>query len=366
MPTLSDDRFAVTASAGTYTVAVATGALDALLAQAGEDRVFVVDAFLADRLTSAGLDPIVIAADERAKSLDRMTDLIVALRDRGANRGTTLIAIGGGVVQDAAAFAASIYMRGIDWVYVPTTLLSMTDSCIGGKSSINVGPYKNIVGTFFPPQQVLIDPTLATTLTTEQVAAGLCEAAKICLCRGPETIDAYLALAPAVDSSAAALAAVVQLSLSAKKWFIEKDEFDRKERLILNFGHTFGHALEAASGFAVSHGIAVGLGMLAALEMEPAARVDPRIAAFRRHVADLIATVDGLAETLAGVEPAAVMTAFEADKKHGRDCYAVILPTRDGTIERRLLPRDAKSQADVMRAIVAMLTPLWHDAEAAA
>lgn len=365
MPT----SFEISAAAGSYTVDIAPESLGALLAQDGSDQMFLVDAFFRDRFERAGIDAIAIEADETAKSLDRMTELVVALRDRRATRGTRLIAVGGGVVQDAAAFAASIYMRGIDWVYVPTTLLSMTDSCIGGKSSINVGPYKNIVGTIHPPQAVLVDPALAATLSDEQVAAGLCEAAKICLCRGPEAIGDYLALAPTVNSTPDALAAVIALSLGAKKWFIEIDEFDRAERLLLNFGHTFGHALEAASGFAVSHGIAVGLGMLAAIEMAQAIEphpLTPEVAAFRSHIADLVGTVDGLAETLAAVDPARVMTAFEADKKHGRDFYAVILPRSDGRIERQLLPHAADTRAEIAYAAAAMLTPLWREARAAA
>lgn len=368
MPTSSEEplphsaSFEIISSTGRYNVDITPQAFDDLLAKDDGDRVFIVDAFLSDRIVAAGHDPIIIAADETAKSLDRMTDLIVALRDRRTTRATTLIAIGGGVVQDAAAFAAAIYMRGIEWVYVPTTLLSMTDSCIGGKSSINVGPYKNIVGTYHPPERVLIDPALVATLSTEQVAAGLLEAVKICLCRGPETFDHYLALDPHTHSTPDELAAVVVLSLKAKKWFIEIDEFDREERLILNFGHTFGHALEAASDFAISHGIAIGLGMLAAIEMGVTTKHSPRLAAFRCHVGDLVATVDGLEETLAKIDPATVMTAFEADKKHGREFYAVILSDAEGRIERKLLPRTAATRVELARAITAMLTPLWRNA----
>lgn len=370
MPTFSEPTsFEVTASTGSYSIDIANGALDALLVEQGEDRIFVIDAFLRDRVLAAGHDPITLVADETAKSLDRMTDLIVGLRDRRVTRSTTLIAVGGGVVQDAAAFAASVYMRGINWVYVPTTLLSMTDSCIGGKSSINVGSYKNIIGTFHPPQRVLADPELAATLSPGQIAAGLCEAAKICLCRGPETMDAYLALTPSVHSTPADLMSVVALSLSAKKWFVEIDEFDRAERLILNFGHTFGHALEAAGNFAVPHGIAVGLGMLAAIEMARASDprvLNPRIMAFRNHVCDLLATIDGLAETVAAVDLDKVMIVFEADKKHGRDFYAVILPDETGRIERRLFARTADVRADIRRAAANMLTPLWRSALQAA
>ena len=369
MPT----SFDIAASTGRYAVDIAAGSLAALLGERGEDRVFLVDEFLRDRVERAGIQPIAITADEAAKSLDRMTELVIALRERGATRDATVVAVGGGVVQDAAAFVASVYMRGVPWVYVPTTLLSMTDSCIGGKSSINVGRYKNIVGTFHPPQRVLVDPDVAATLSAEQVAAGLCEAAKICLCRGPETIAAYLALGATVRSTPAQLAPVIELSLAAKKWFIETDEFDRAERLLLNFGHTFGHALEAASDFAVSHGIAVGLGMFAAIEMAVAeypAIATPMVDGFRRHVGALLASVDGLAATLAGVDLSRVMAAFEADKKHGRDYYAVILPAiLPGAgigIERRLLPRTAETRARIERAAAAMLTPLWQDARIAA
>ena len=349
MPT----SFEVQSTAGRYAVNIAPGSFAQLLQDDGSDRVFVVDAFLRERVEQAGFDPIVIIADEDAKSLDRMSALITELRHRRATRGTTLIAIGGGVVQDAAAFVASVYMRGLSWVYVPTTLLSMTDSCIGGKSSINVGPIKNIVGTIHPPREVLIDPEFAGSLSAEQIAAGLCEAAKICLCRGAAETSAYLSLAADAEAPPAALGHVIQLSLSAKKWFIEVDEFDRAERLILNFGHTFGHALETASDFGVSHGIAVGLGTLAAIDMS-GVRND-ELTAFCSHIRDLLRAVSGLDVMLSRVSIADVMTAFEADKKHTRDAYSVILPGMDGRIERQLLPRTPQTVTRIEAAVRAML-----------
>lgn len=350
--------FDVATSTGSYDVDIAFGALAGVLAEPGE-RVYIADAYLEGRLREAGIDPIVIVADESAKSLDRMTDLIVAMRERRATRNTVLVAVGGGVVQDAAAFVASIYMRGLDWIYIPTTLLSMADSCIGGKSSINVGKYKNIVGTIHPPRRVVVDPATASTLTHEQRAAGLCEAVKICLCRGPGALDAYLALAPSAGMPDEALAEVIALSLQHKKWFIEIDEFDKAERLLLNFGHTFGHALEVASGFRVSHGIAVGLGMLAAFHlgaaMGRAYDLVPGAGRFRDHVLTLVGSVDGLADDLAGVEVTALMDAFESDKKHTRDTYAVIIVTAEGAVERCLLPRDPVSAELVANAFGAML-----------
>lgn len=353
-----DRSFTVQASTGSYGVGIATGLLPRLLAVGG-DRVFMVDDCLKAPFLAAGLDPIVIVADELAKSLDRMTDIIVQLRERRATRKTTLVAVGGGIVQDIAAFAASTYMRGIDWVYVPTTLLSMTDSCIGGKSSINVGVYKNIVGTFHPPVEVLIDPAYVATLSGEQKAAGLCEAAKICLCRDPREFDAYLEAAPSVVADEAVLVEVIERSLRAKKWFIETDEFDQDERLLLNFGHSFGHAIEAATGFAVSHGIAVGLGIFAALRLGEAmgrdyARVLP-IVRLRAHLSELLGAVDGLAEALGTARVSSLIDAFESDKKHSGDHYAVILARQDGTIERCMLDRTLATRGMIERAFTRLL-----------
>jgi len=356
---LSDrTSFDVIASTGRYTVEIAPGLL-AGIAGDGRDRVFIADDFIVPVLAAAGLDPIAISADEPAKSLDRMTDIIVALRERGATRTTTLVAVGGGVVQDIAAFAASVYMRGIRWIYVPTTLLSMADSCIGGKSSINVGNYKNIVGTIHPPATVLIDPPLTRTLSAEQRAAGLIEAAKICFCRSTATFDDYLRLSPGVLADDVALAQILDLSLRTKKWFIEIDEFDRAERLILNFGHTFGHAIEAASGFGVGHGVAVGLGMAAALELGEAMGRDygatPAVARLRAHIADLLNAVPGLSAALDRTTPAALLDAFCSDKKHSRSHFAVIIVSAVGAVERVMMTRDSGSTALVEQAFAAVV-----------
>jgi len=350
--------FEISSSTGPYAVRIEPGALTALT-QGSEERVWLIDDFFAGHAALKGLDTIPLSAVEPTKSLDQMTDVIVALRDHRATRATTLMALGGGVVQDVSAFSAAIYMRGIRWIYVPTTLLSMVDSCIGGKSSINVGKYKNIVGTFHSPAEVVIDPELIATLSTEQLAAGLCEAAKICLCRSADCFADYLALDPANATDAASMAKVIALSLTAKKWFIEIDEFDRNERLVLNFGHTFGHAIEAASNFGVNHGIAVGLGMQAALHLGEAMGLSyqsmPRIDLFRCHISELVSTVDGLREVLAQIDPAALMDTFRSDKKHTRSQFAVIMVAANGSVERRMIPRDAETESLIARAFALML-----------
>ena len=194
----------------------------------------------------------------------RASALLGEMREAGARRSTHLVAIGGGIVQDLATFAAQMFMRGIDWTYVPTTLLGMADSCIGGKSSLNVGRFKNLAGSYFPPRKVVVDPRFIATLPDEDVAGGLAEAAKITFCRGPREFATHRALYDQFPHTAREL---LHHTLAAKQWFIEVDEFDRAQRRQLNFGHTFGHALEAGTAFAISHGTAVALGVRCAIAL---------------------------------------------------------------------------------------------------
>lgn len=353
----ASDHFAISTSAGTYDVQVANGLFENILSDA-DNYVFICDDFFADRVRARGIDAIFLTANEHTKSLDRMTEVICALRDRRVTRKTCLIAVGGGVVQDVAAFSSAIYMRGVEWIFLPTTLLSMADSCIGGKSSINVGKYKNIVGTIVPPLAVVIDPQFTSTLSREQKAEGLCEAAKICLCRGLESFRGYLACDPSVDSTVETLAIVIRYALAQKAWFIEIDEFDRKERLLLNFGHTFGHAIETASGYEISHGIAVGLGMIVALKMsaalQPEAASPPEITLFESHILDLLRSVDGLDDKIAVLDLGVLLDAFESDKKHSRENFVVILADEQSRIVRTELPRNDATVARVRTAFAAL------------
>ncbi|KSB88851.1 3-dehydroquinate synthase [Caulobacter vibrioides] len=347
--------FEISASSGAYQVVIERGAFGRLL-QPTEDRVVIADEYFVPQIEALGHKVIPIFAAETSKELARIPEIISRLREMGASRKTTLVAIGGGVVQDVAGFVASVYMRGMPWIYMPTTLLGMADSCIGGKSSINVGRYKNLVGTFYPPGQISIDPELAATLSVEQRVAGLAEAAKIAYCRGEDAFSQYMAMGPTVHSETAALTEAVQLSLGSKKWFIEVDEFDRGERLLLNFGHTFGHAIEAASHFRISHGVAVAVGMLAALKLggELGRHYDThnRVHALKGHVEELLGSVSELGAAAREMTLDDLMAAFEADKKHSAGHYALIVVREDGDVERLLMERTPRS-AELVRAAFA-------------
>ncbi len=200
-------------------------------------------------------------ATEDNKSLASAEKIIVYLIEHGVKRNYQLIGIGGGITQDITCFIASTLFRGIQWVLYPTTLLAQCDSCIGSKSSINVGLFKNQMGTFYPPQKVIIDVNFLQTLEEQDVLSGLGEAIKVHYLdeerRFQQIFDHYQRALSDPD----VMEQVIYDSLVIKKRVIEIDEYDRDYRNIMNYGHTFGHAIESVTNYVVPHGIAVTFGI---------------------------------------------------------------------------------------------------------
>lgn len=269
---------------------------------------------------------LAIKANEENKSLSMASEIFQEMVTARCNRNTLLIAVGGGAIQDLATLVASLYMRGIKWIYVPTTLMSILDSCIGGKSSINVGQYKNILGNIYPPEKIFIWTKFIDTLPKVDIACGLAEAGKICFAKSKNTFNEFLHWLQSDADSNFMYEKLAQISLNAKKWFIEIDEFDRKERKLLNFGHTFGHALEAASNFKLPHGIAVLIGMKTALF-------------FAERNIDNLETF--ISETFANVKfdigrvpvnKAKFESAISSDKKHSSQDMFFVLPDAVGQL----------------------------------
>jgi len=330
--------------------------------------LLLVDAFFRDRLVLPAELPVIwIEATEEAKALQQTLPLFVALKDAGLGRSSQLTAIGGGVVQDIATFVASLFMRGIPWSYVPTTFLGMADSCLGGKSSINVGPYKNLIGNFHPPSRIEILPAFARTLPAVELAGGAAEAAKIAFCRGASAFAVYERLAEPVlrgDWQERQLAELLHVTLAVKQWFIETDEFDQAERRLLNFGHTWGHALESATSFAIPHGLAVAVGMLAAIRFTGQ---QPCSTPLWNHCLDLLRPV---------IEPAQLevfdadrfLQAFRADKKHSPAHYHLIVPATAAPdalgVEEVRLPATPSSLGAVLEAMQEALAVLGQQINA--
>ena len=196
---------------------------------------------------------------ESSKSIAVLEEVLSAMLDFNMTRGDTAIAVGGGVVGDLTGFAAACYMRGIDFYNIPTTLLSQVDSSIGGKTAVNLGKVKNIVGAFHQPKGVLIDTDVLSTLPKRQIAAGLAEAVKMSLTSDAELFSIF----ETEDISLDNIEKVITRSLMIKKNVVETDEKETGLRKILNFGHTLGHAIEAQEKLhGLYHGECVALGML--------------------------------------------------------------------------------------------------------
>ena len=279
---------------------------------------------------------IAINISEHNKTLSTIDSITEEMVLAGCSRETHLIAIGGGAIQDLATLVASLYMRGISWSYVPTTLMSMLDSCIGGKSSINVKNYKNILGNIYSPQRIYITSKFINTLSKIDIASGIAEAGKICYAASEEIFNDFVTALGLVNNNVEKYGALAEISLSAKKWFIEIDEFDEKERKLLNFGHTFGHALEASSDFKVPHGIAILIGMNTALNFAEIEAVN-----LEYFVTE---TFEPIKKDLGKitVNKCKFESAIAKDKKHNSQEMFFILPTETGKLSVFGFPRSVE------------------------
>jgi 3-dehydroquinate synthase len=285
----------------------------------------------------SGRTVMLMDATEEAKSFDQVAPLIQTMIDRNMGKGSRLIAVGGGVVQDLVSFTASIFKRGSDWVFVPTTLLAQCDSCIGSKTSINFRETKNQLGSFHAARAIYIDTRFLKTLPAIELRAGLGEMFHYFLVSGDEDYRWAAERVANALTDDAILHAFISRSLSIKKAMIERDEFDAGPRNVFNYGHTFGHALEVATHYAVPHGIAVAIGM------ELANRVSVRMGlldeAVRRDVHGALRHIWS-PDDCPAVETAAYWGAIRQDKKNIGNQINVILTRGIGDMFKTPLPDD--------------------------
>ncbi|HEX4308813.1 MAG TPA: 3-dehydroquinate synthase [Acidobacteriaceae bacterium] len=210
-----------------------------------------------------------LPAGERFKRLPQVERLAAELAQAGADRSSLLIAFGGGIVGDLAGFLAAIYMRGVDYIQVPTTLLAQVDSSVGGKTGVNLAAGKNLVGSFHHPRAVFADINVLQTLSDRELRAGLFESVKAGIIRDPALFRFMEQNSAAIlRREPAALERVITASIRMKAQVVGLDERESGVRMILNYGHTLGHAIEAATGYRkLLHGEAIAWGMLAALQI---------------------------------------------------------------------------------------------------
>ena len=217
-------------------------------------------------------DPVIVTVDagEESKTMETVTKLCRIMLERGFSRKDCVAAVGGGMVGDLAGFAAACFMRGIDFYNIPTTLLSQVDSSIGGKTGVNLDGVKNIVGAFWQPRGVLIDPDTLGTLPPRLRAEGMAEYVKMALCFDAEMFEELEREDPWQDTEKA-----IHNALSIKKSVVEADVREAGLRKLLNFGHTIGHGVESAAGGSLYHGECVAIGMMPMCSDAVRARLQP-------------------------------------------------------------------------------------------
>jgi 3-dehydroquinate synthase len=320
---MSQTRVTVKSAAGPYPVIIGNGSIEALgreldALKLGPRRVLVSSHRVWDfhgtlfRTIGAERTPILVEDGERYKNLNTVARVLDALVKIKADRSTTIIAVGGGVIGDLVGFSAATYLRGIPIVHVPTTLLAQVDSAIGGKTGVNHPLGKNLIGSFHAPSLVVADPFVLQTLPRREFRAGLYEVIKYGVIREPELLDRIRDSVTAIfNRDGDAVAPMVSASCRIKAEVVSADERESGLRRILNFGHTVGHALEAVTKYKqFRHGEAIGYGMLAALNLGVARGITPK---------PLLEEVESLVTHLGPLPSVADLSAKDVFDAIGRD-----------------------------------------------
>ncbi len=273
----------------------------------------------------ADIARLVIPPGEAEKTLANFSAVIDALAALGATRDACVFALGGGVVGDLAGFAAACWMRGIDCMQLPTSLLAMVDSSVGGKTAVDIPAGKNLVGAFHPPRSVIIDTGTLATLPPRELRAGLAEVVKYGAIFDAGFIDWLEAHADALLAlDADALTHAIAASCRYKAAVVERDPYERGERALLNFGHTFAHAIEAEQGFGgLVHGEAVAVGMVLAARLSTLLGTAPDDDAERLRV--LLARFGLPVELPNGLDTDALLARMRLDKKAAADGLRFVL-----------------------------------------
>lgn len=281
-------------------------------------------------LQDAGFEPksVIVPAGEKHKNLETISYLWKSFLENGLDRKSTVITLGGGVIGDMAGFAASTYMRGIAWVSVPTTLLSMVDASLGGKTGFDLPEGKNLIGSFYPPKLVLADPQLLKTLPEAELISGMAEVVKHGIISDPEL---FSLCARGLDWVKNNLDEIVKRAMAVKIKIIEEDPYEKGFRAALNLGHTVGHAVELVSKFNLRHGEAIAIGMVAE------ARYSARVGLAG------VGLVDAITESLNALglpihipedmPREEIIRAMRVDKKKNANAIRFALPIEIGKVE---------------------------------
>jgi len=305
-----------------------------------EHAVLITDEhlFSAQRRKFGGWNTIVINAGEQFKVQATVDSLIRQLIELGADRKTTLIGVGGGVVTDLTGYVAAIYMRGLSFGFVPSSILAMVDASVGGKNGIDVGVYKNMVGTIRQPQFLLFDYSLLKSLPKEEWINGFAEVIKHAAIKDAALFrELEKNKLSTYQRDKGALAKLIRRNVVIKSKVVERDEFEKGDRRLLNFGHTLGHAIEKR--YELSHGRAVSIGMVAASmlseQFTPFKDTDRVIATLKKYGLPTLYDASG---AMADFDAKEVMNVLRKDKKKEKDMMNYILLNKIGEGVVRPIP----------------------------
>jgi 3-dehydroquinate synthase len=290
------------------------------------------------RTRSIEVHEIVIQDGEKFKTSETAFSIISRLCELGIDRGCPLVSLGGGVIGDIGGFVASIFKRGLPFIQVPTSLLAMVDASIGGKTGINLPEGKNLIGTFYQPVLTAIDISHLTTLPLSQLSYGLVEAVK----HGCISDSAYYRfilknLADIKRKQLNLLQRLVRRSIHIKKSIVQEDEMEKGTRALLNLGHTFGHALEAAGSYRrLHHGEAVGIGMLLALKASQ--NVGILAEDYTESLIQILSELNLPTKIPNELENDKILNTLNQDKKKSGNCFSFILPQKLGEVVNYKVP----------------------------
>lgn len=330
---------------GAYSVEFSSN-LDSILSSLGSDpnHVFIIDSkipvLFSDHFAPilASSRYVLVESSETNKTVDYAMLVIKKLIEVNVRKNDCLIAVGGGITQDIVAFISSILYRGIEWKYLPTTLLAQCDSCIGSKSSINFDQYKNLLGTFNPPQHIYIFHGFLATLSDLDIKSGIGEMLHYFFYEGIELAEKIAEQYQDLITNRNGLPYFIVNSLRIKRSIIELDEFDTSIRHVFNYGHTFGHAIEAITNYNIVHGQAISIGMDIANYISMSKGWLPADDFKRMHTI-LEKNMPPFLITPENIE--AYCTALSKDKKNKGNQLGCILSHKPGNLEKTFIDMDA-------------------------
>jgi len=290
--------------------------------------------FHLDKMESAlrvsGCEPksVIVSSGEEHKNLETISRLWKSFLDNGLDRKSTVIALGGGVISDMAGFAASTYMRGIAWIAVPTTLLSMVDASLGGKTGFDLSEGKNLIGSFYPPKLVLADPGVLLTLPERELISGMAEVVKHGIISDPELFNLCTRGLVWVKEH---LEQIVKRAMAVKIKIIEDDPYEKGFRAALNLGHTVGHAVELVSKFNLRHGEAVAIGMV--VEAKYAEKTGLSNKGLSKEISNVLSVLGLPVDLPEDMPREEIIRLMRVDKKKNAKAIRFALPVEIGKVE---------------------------------